>query len=87
MVAAEAFRPTKCTLTLPWFLKAVDKHVDLLALVLGKFIVNGSTVEVIAPDVAFQRDIVSGLRHGESVLHHEVTIIIIWAKSYSFPLK
>ena len=24
MVAADAFRPTKCTLTLPWFLKAAE---------------------------------------------------------------
>ena len=34
--------------------EAVNKHVDLLALVLGKFLVNGSAVEVIASDVPFQ---------------------------------
>lgn len=34
--------------------EAVNKYVDLLALVLGKLLVNGSTVEVVAPDVAFQ---------------------------------
>ncbi len=34
--------------------EAVDKHVYLLALVLGKLLVNGRAVEVIAPDVAFQ---------------------------------
>lgn len=40
--------------------ETVYKYVDLFALVLGKLLVNSSTVEVIAPNVAFQRDIVSG---------------------------
>ena len=40
--------------------EAVDKYVDLLALVFGKLLVNGGTVEVIAPDVAFESDIVCG---------------------------
>lgn len=53
--------------------EAVNKDVDLLALVFGKLLVNGSTVEVIAPDVTFQRDIVCGLRHGVTGLRHEVT--------------
>lgn len=61
MVAAEALSPTKCTLTLPWLRKSVDKDVDLLTLVLGKLAVNGQAVEVIPSDVAFKRDVVCGL--------------------------
>ena len=34
--------------------EAVDKDVDLLALVLGEFAVNGRAVEVVASDVAFE---------------------------------
>ena len=34
--------------------EAVDKDVDLLALVLGEFAVNCRAVEVIASDVAFR---------------------------------
>ena len=34
--------------------EAVDKDVDLLALVLGEFPVNGRAVEVVASDVAFE---------------------------------
>jgi len=33
--------------------EAVDKDVDLLALVFGEFAVNGRAVEVVASDVAF----------------------------------
>lgn len=35
--------------------EAVDKDVDLLALVLGEFAVNCRAVEVVASDVAFER--------------------------------
>ena len=38
--------------------EAVDKEVDLLALVFGKLLVNGSTVEVIASSVAFELNVV-----------------------------
>lgn len=41
--------------------EAVDKYVYLLALVFGKLAVNGRAVEVIASDVAFERDMVCGL--------------------------
>lgn len=34
--------------------EAVDKDVDLLALVLGEFAVNGRAVEVVASDVTFE---------------------------------
>ena len=34
--------------------EAVDKGVDLLALVLGEFTVNGRAVEVVTSDVAFK---------------------------------
>ena len=34
--------------------EAVDKDVDLLALVLGEFTVNGRAVEVVTSDVAFK---------------------------------
>ena len=41
--------------------ETVDKDVDLLSLVLGEFAVNGRAVEVVASDVAFERDMVCGL--------------------------
>lgn len=41
----------------------VDEHVNLLAVVPGKLAVNGRAVEVGASDIAFERDIVSGLCH------------------------
>ena len=41
--------------------EAVDKDVDLLALVLGEGFVNGRAVEVGTSDVAFERDVVCGL--------------------------
>ena len=44
--------------------EAVDKDVDLLALVLGKFAVNGRAVEVGAPDVAFELNFIGRFRHG-----------------------
>ena len=44
--------------------EAVDKHVDLLALVLGKLLVNGDTDEVITSDVAFELNIIGRFRHG-----------------------
>lgn len=42
----------------------VDKDVDALALVFGKHGINVATVEVEASDVAFERDVVCGFRHG-----------------------
>ena len=67
--------------------EAVDKDVDLLALVLGKLLVNGSAVEVVASDVAFERYIVSGLRYNLVDLHHEVTHLIIWLKRLEMSRK
>ena len=69
----------------------VDKHVGLLAVIPGKFFVNGRTVEVVAPDVAFERDVICGFRHGKTIFDsalmprrakgcHEVAAIIIWRK-------
>lgn len=43
--------------------ETVDKDVHLLAVVLGKFAVNGRAVEVVPSDLAFQCDVVCGLRH------------------------
>ena len=40
--------------------EAVDKDVDLLTLVFGKFAVNGRAVEVVPSDVAFESDVVCG---------------------------
>ncbi len=34
--------------------EGIDKHIDLFAVVLGKLAVNGSAVEVVPSDVAFQ---------------------------------
>lgn len=34
--------------------EAVDKDIDLLSLVFGKFTVNGRAVEIVASDVAFE---------------------------------
>ena len=67
--------------------EAVDKDIDLLALVLGKLLVNGSAVEVVASDVAFERYIVSGLRYNLVDLHHEVTHLIIWLKRLEMSRK
>ena len=44
--------------------EAVDKDIDLLAVVLGKLLVNGSAVEAVALDVAFELYVVCGFRHG-----------------------
>ena len=46
--------------------EAVNKHVDLLAIVLDKLLVNGSTFEVIPSDVAFELNVVCGFRHGKT---------------------
>lgn len=35
--------------------EAVDKDIDLLSLVFGKFTVNGRAVEIVASDIAFER--------------------------------
>lgn len=43
--------------------EAVDKHVYLLTLVLSEGGVNGGAVEVIASDVAFERDVICGFCH------------------------
>ena len=44
----------------------VDKDVDALALVFGKNGVHVATVEVIASDVAFKRNVICGFRHGKT---------------------
>lgn len=43
--------------------EAVNKHVCLLALVLGEGGVNGGAVEVETSDVAFERDVICGFCH------------------------
>ena len=45
--------------------EAVDKDIDLLALVFGEHGVNIATVEVPASDVAFELNVVRGFRHGK----------------------
>ena len=55
MVAALAFMPTKCTLTLPWRLKAEKMlRADLAVLILIKDVVYVVGIEVIASDEALQ---------------------------------
>ena len=63
--------------------KRIDMDVAALALVLGKHGINVATVEIETSDVAFERYVVSGLRHRETILHHEVTAIIIWPKRHA----
>lgn len=46
--------------------EAVDKHVDLLALVLGEFTVDCGAIEVVASDVACQGYVVRGFRHAKT---------------------
>ncbi len=46
--------------------EAVDKDIDLLALVFGKYSVNIATVEVPASDVAFELNVVCAFRHGKT---------------------
>ncbi len=55
--------------------EAVNKHVHLLALVVGKCPVNGVAVEVLASDIAFESDVVCCLGHGCDVLHRKLTAI------------
>ena len=47
-----------------WTAEAVDKHIYLLTLILGKFLVNLWAVEVISSDVPIKRYVVTGDRHG-----------------------
>ena len=47
--------------------EAIDEHVDRLALVLGKHIVHVVAVEVVASDIAFEVEIVSGLWHSDVI--------------------
>lgn len=46
--------------------EAVEKDTDLLAVVFGEHGVNVATVEVPAPDVAFELNVVYGFRHGKT---------------------
>lgn len=46
--------------------EAVDKDIDLLAVVLGEHGINVATVEVPASDVAFELNVVCGFRHGKT---------------------
>ena len=50
----------------------VDKDVDALALVFGKHGIKVATVEVEAPDVAFERNVICGLRHGKTLFAAKV---------------
>lgn len=50
----------------------VDKDVDALALVFGKNGVHVATVEVIASDVAFKRNVICGFRHGKTLFAAKV---------------
>ncbi len=67
--------------------EGVDKHVDLLAVVLGKCPVNFGAVEVLAPNVAFESDVVCCLGHGCDVLHRKTTAINREGKRHSVSEK
>lgn len=62
--------------------EAVDKHVDRLALVLGKHIVHIVAVEVVSSDIAFEVEIVSGLWHNRTDFCHKIIKVIFATKRH-----
>ena len=67
--------------------EAVDKPVDLLTLIFGKFLVNGRAVEVVPSDVAFKRNVICGFRHGKTNFATKLPLYIRRGKDTQFRRK
>lgn len=65
----------------------VDKDVDALALVFGKNSVHVATVEVVASDVAFKRNVICGFRHGKTNFATKLPLYIRRGKDTHFSKK